>query len=379
LAFSPDGSRFVGAAVGSLRSWDLSPEGPAPLGNFHVSGGLPGWLTFAADGSTAMVDVYTGDRNALHRVDPTSGEDTEVLADLGGFLGPVVKADLSAAAALDSEYNTNIIELASRKVTTLDRCEALRAFDETGRFAAIDGRLLCTDYDAPAPIREPAVSSRVVDLSTGRTVLDLGDAPLPGALFGPPLGNGRPGLFAVLNPVAHTVKVYDLSTGAKVGTYVTDGDSAPLQFAITSDGRRLAVTTTDGKLTVIDLAALARGDDAADAIAWTVTAHGGSVQGVAVSASGTIATGSSAGEYRVWSADGDLIADLPVELDDPPSLAFAPGTDTLYYEDGDGVYRRFVVDPEEMARLARSLLTRGFTEDECTRYFPNERCPTFGQ
>jgi hypothetical protein len=264
-------------------------------------------------------------------------------------------------------------------VTKLGRCEALRAFDETGRFAAIDGRLLCTDYDLPAPIREPPVSSRVVDLSTGRTVLDLGDAPLFGARFGPPLDDGRPGLFTLVNPVARSVTVYYLSTGDEVGSYVPDDEgSSPGNVAMASDGRRLAVTTTDGKLTVIDLAALARGDDAADAIAWTVTAHGGSIQALAVSENGTIATGSSSGEYRVWSPDGKLVAELRVELDDPPSLAFVPGTDTLYYEDGAGVYRRFV-GAEETARLAKALLTRGFTDDECNRYFPNERCPTFSQ
>ena len=98
-----------------------------------------------------------------------------------------------------------------------------------------------------------------------------------------------------------------------------------------------------------------------------------------MSDSGWIATGSSAGNVRVWSPDGELVADLPIQLDDPPAVNFAPGTDTLYYEDGDGVIRRFVVDPDETARLARSLLTRGFTEGECARYFPDTRCPTFNE
>ena len=80
---------------------------------------------------------------------------------------------------------------------------------------------------------------------------------------------------------------------------------------------------------------------------------------------------------RVWSASGELFADLELQLDDPPTINFAPGTDTLYYEDGDGVIRRFVVDANETAELARSLLTRGFTEEECARYFPGEDCPTF--
>ena len=377
LAFSPDGSRFVGAAVGSLRSWDLSPEGPAPLGNFHVAGGLPGRLTLAADESTALVSVYTGERTALHRVDLTSGEDEEVLSDLGGFATPVVKPDLSAVATLDREYTTNLIDLASGGVTKLGRCEALSEFDQSGRLAAIDGQMLCTDFDSPAPLPGPGVPSRVVDLATGRTVLDLGDTPLFGAVFGPPVDGGPPGLFAVLNPYAAIVTVYDLTTGAEVGSYRPQGGGAPLNFAMSPDGRRLAVTTTDGKLAVVDLTTLARVEDPADAVAWTVTAHGGSVQAVSVSESGWIATASSAGEVRVWSPDGALFADLPLRLDDPPTLGFAPGTDTLYYEDGGGVFRRFVLDTDENVRLARSLLTRGFTEDECARYFPDQRCPTF--
>ena len=145
------------------------------------------------------------------------------------------------------------------------------------------------------------------------------------------------------------------------------------------DGRRLAVSMTNGQLAVVDLATLSHVDNAADAVAWTITAHAGGVQTVSVSKDGWIATGSSAGNVRVWTADGELAADLPVRLDDPPTLNFAPGTNTLYYEDGDGVIRRFTVDPDEAVRLARSLLTRWFTAEECARYFANERCPTFDQ
>ena len=136
---------------------------------------------------------------------------------------------------------------------------------------------------------------------------------------------------------------------------------------------------TSGQLIVVDVAALATADDPDDAVAWTVTAYSGSVRSVSVSEGGWIATASSAGNVRVWSADGQLVADLPIQLDDPPTLAFAPGTDTLYYEGGPGIIRRFVIDPDYNARLARSLLTRGFTDDECARYFPGEPCPTLNE
>jgi WD40 repeat protein len=108
-----------------------------------------------------------------------------------------------------------------------------------------------------------------------------------------------------------------------------------------------------------------------------VKAHNGSVQGLAVSGSGVIATASSAGSVRAWSPDGHLLADLSIRPDDPPSVAFVSGTSTLYYEDANDVVRKFSLDTGASIRLARSLITRPFTSDECTRYFPQQHCPTF--
>jgi hypothetical protein len=137
------------------------------------------------------------------------------------------------------------------------------------------------------------------------------------------------------------------------------------------------VTKDTGRLAVIDLARLEINQ--ADAEVWTKAAHTGSVMQVVTSASGLIATADFAGTVRVWSQDGTLVADLPVNLESGSALAFAPGTDTLYFEDGDGVIRRFTPDTDQLTALARSLLTREFTHDECARYFPGEKCPTFAE
>ncbi len=102
------------------------------------------------------------------------------------------------------------------------------------------------------------------------------------------------------------------------------------------------MTRDTGQLAVIDLARLA--DDPADSVVWTKAAHTGSVATVVTSASGLIATASFTGNVRVWSADGAMIADLSVQLDGGSALAFAPGTDTLYYGDGGGLIRRFTPD-----------------------------------
>ncbi len=100
------------------------------------------------------------------------------------------------------------------------------------------------------------------------------------------------------------------------------------------------MTKNTGQLVVIDLGRLEV--DPTDAVVWTAAAQTGSVINLATSANGLIATGAFSGNVRVWSSDGEMIADLPLQLEGGPAVAFAAGTDTLYYEDAGGVIRRFI-------------------------------------
>jgi WD40 repeat protein len=244
----------------------------------------------------------------------------------------------------------------------------------------VDGQSACeADLSpGPAPVSGQPTSSRVVDMTTGRTILDLGKTLLWGGEFGPPSDDGRPAIVVLMDASdKNKVDVRDLKTGAHLGTYAPDKGFL-LKASLTPDAKRLVVTSTTGDLTVLDLAKLARARRPQDAVVWTVKAHNGSVQGLAVSSSGIIASAASAGNVRVWSPSGHLLADLPIHPDDVPSLAFARGTTTLYYEDGNDVLRKFSIDPTASMQLAQTLVTRPFTPDECSRYFPNQRCPTFG-
>ncbi len=171
--------------------------------------------------------------------------------------------------------------------------------------------------------------------------------------------------------------LYDLATGDAVGTYLPDSDDFVESLTMSPDGGRLAMLMSTGRLVVLDVERIVEGDDQTDAILFDVAAHGAGSQAIDISNSGLIATGSSADGVRVWSRDGELVASVPTQQEDPPTFAFAPGTDTLYYEDGNGVVRRFTIDVDDAAQLARSVLTRGFTAQECARYFPDEPCPTF--
>lgn len=128
----------------------------------------------------------------------------------------------------------------------------------------------------------------------------------------------------------------------------------------------------------MDLERLVTGQESVDATIVDIVAHAAGSKAVAFSNSGLIATGSSLDGVRIWSPDGELIADVPTRQADDPTFSFAPGTDTLYYEDGGGVVRRFSLNMDDATQLARTVLTRGFTAQECARYFPDEPCPTVG-
>jgi hypothetical protein len=76
------------------------------------------------------------------------------------------------------------------------------------------------------------------------------------------------------------------------------------------------------------------------------------------------------GHLEVWTASGRSL----LELNAARCTIGSSGDNDIVIEDGS-VSRAHLL----FEQLARSMLTRGFTADECTRYFPNERCPTFSQ
>jgi DNA-binding SARP family transcriptional activator/WD40 repeat protein len=373
VVFSPDGSRVVAAGAGEIRTWDLSPAGPPALGNFEVAGGPLDRLVVSGDESAALATMYTesGLRSSLYRVDIPSGEAHELRGDIPYYFStrPLVSGDLSVAAVLDDDFVSQLVRLPSGGSNQLEPCESVRAFDAGGRVAAVDTYLLCEERG-----QEATNASRIVDLESGDTLLELPDTAIYAAAFGRPGEDGRPELAVVVDRDSGEATFYDLPTGDAVGTVASDS-GWPASIAMSVDGRRFAVLTDTGRLVVLDVARVADGDDGTDPELFDIVAHSTGSKAVAFSPGGLIATGSSLDGVRVWSGDGELVASVPTRQEDAPTFAFASGTDTLYYEDGDGLVRRFSFDIEGVTRLARTVLTRGFTPQECTRYFPGEPCP----
>ena len=193
LFFTPDGARLVSASTGEVRVWDISPVGPSVLGNFRVSGGSIDRLVVAADESAAYATVYTkaGDLSSVHRVDIRTGEDDEVLSDIRYYFStrPLVSPDLSVVATIDDDwdYVSELIHFPGGESERLGRCDTVRAFDRDGRVAAFD----CVSAVRRSGDSESVGASRIVDLATGDTLLDLGTTPIYTAAFGPPGDDGR--------------------------------------------------------------------------------------------------------------------------------------------------------------------------------------------
>ena len=214
IFFAPDGARLVSASTGDLRVWDISPTGPTALGSVKVSGELIDRLRMAADESVAYATAYTnsGDLSSVHRVDMRSGEDVEVISDVRYYNSnrPLVSPDLSVVATFDDDYVSELIQLPGGDSTRLAPCESVRAFDPSGRVAAIDSYLLCEERG-----EEPTHTSRIVDLETDQILVDVSATVVYAAAFGPPVDDGRPRWAVVVERTAPSpTTLYDLRSGA---------------------------------------------------------------------------------------------------------------------------------------------------------------------
>jgi|GEM_PF-4957441 DNA-binding SARP family transcriptional activator/WD40 repeat protein len=372
VMFSPDGTDVTAAGSGEIRIWDITPSGPRALGNFMVEGGPLDRLVVSADESTAYASVYTdsGLRSSIRRIDLATAEDDELFGDMPFYFStrPLVSGDTSVMAKIEDDFVSTLLRLPNGGSTRLGQCESVRAFDADGRVAAVDSHLVCEERG-----EEAADASRIIDVDSGDTILDLPDTVIYAAAFGRPGDDGLPQVAAVVDRDSAELTVYDLTTGSALGSYAPD--AWPASIALSRDGGRLALLLDTGRLVVLDVARVSNGDGSADPVLHDIVAHAAGSKAVAFSSGGLIATGSSLDGVRIWSRDGELLANVPTRQADTPTFAFASGTDTLYYEDADGLVRRFEIDRERVTQLARSVLTRGFTPQECARYFPGEACP----
>jgi DNA-binding SARP family transcriptional activator/WD40 repeat protein len=372
-AFTPDGETLASISwAGEIRTWDLTPSGPAQLGNLSLPDGRVQELVPAPAGDVlAAVVALPGQKARLESVDL---RDRTVATLIDGLRSPPrhwphIAGDHRAAIGLDEDLGGHVYDLPSGESRLeLAPCQSPRAISHDGSRLVVDGSFLCAHerFKAlPEPLPGAVLRSSVMDAHSGEVLYDLGERPLNWAALGP---SGTPfERYVALLVDWSTVELHDHHTGRLIGELATDDASTSISFS--DDGRHLAFGTQEGNVTVLDVEAAARGVPLEDATVWRFQDPAGGVLWTMSIADGRLATGSMAGHVRVYDlADRRLLADLRIDPLGAPQLAFNSDATALYYTDGH-IVRRFELDLDRLEALARSRLTRErLTDEECRQY-----------
>ena len=213
------------------RVWDVSADGPPEWEALAPSTGTPNRPRISPDGS--QVAVATREPDGFELLDIDTGETLASLTDIEVFPdGPVVSPDwryLGSLRGSEAAARATIRDLASPQlevVKELPPCTSVKAFSPDSSLVLLNGIGVCNE-DPPAGAE---LRSRVVEVESGREVLDLGETScLRGC-------STRPGQFpagryvAVTDDCCGPVNIYDLEKGEKIATLNTGDMGITAQF-----------------------------------------------------------------------------------------------------------------------------------------------------
>jgi WD40 repeat protein len=367
--FSPDGTRVMTGAGpnGAVRIWDVSLSGDAEWANLPTDDYWPG-VAFTSDGTGVIAS--NGDGSATIW-DAETGEGLDGIGRAGGDIGPVAEA-WSPLYAIDVSVD-GLVAAASGEgevivwdESTGDERFALPVLPHRGLYLDVawsdDGTVL-------AAARSDGITTLVdrdghevgaIREEKGYSVNSLRFSPDGRLLATSRQSSERP------NPETARVTIWDWRRGEVVATM--PGYANSVDFDPT--GRRVAIGSTFDPGEIWDL-------ESGRKLA-TLSGQTGSIQSIRYSPDGSVvATGSTDGTVRVWdAASGDQLLVLEGHEGEVSALAFSPDGAKLASSSPDGTVRVWAMDLDDLIRIARGELTRGFTEAECRLYFRLEGCPS---
>ena len=375
VAFLAGGDQLVNASVdGATRIWDVTPDGPPALGALVTTRPQHGFQ-ISADGS--QLAAYTLPPGGFELIDVPSGGTSAVMEDeLVGVESAAglrtVSDDFSLMGSLQSDGRATIRTLPDLDVVVeLDDCTSPLAF-------TVDhSRALVNNYGCTPDSDVGTGTSRVIDVDTGREIVEIPVEWVYYAAFNPPgaLEGGR--YLAVTDQFP--VTIFDTETGAVIGSMRPEdlGLDNHLHLAFDPQGRYLAAGTVDGVVWVVDLVAVVEGASMVDALVFNQVAHTGPAPWPSITSDGVLATGGFDGLVRLWDIHTDrLLVEFRTDLDDQmPTVLFAPDGSYLLYGETGNVIRKYYVDTDRLVELAEDRVTRELTVDECRRHLDPETCP----
>jgi WD40 repeat protein len=365
LAFSPDGERLAAAGENTdTLVWDITATGSREVATLATPYSYLGKMRYDADGNNLLLittsPTFAG---SLLQLDATTGEIVAEIPDqLTGYplqvrlipeAGLVATLNVDGTAALHDSQTFEPVATLPEGYFALDvsRDGTRVVLRELGQSADRTGL-----WETPEAI--------VAEVGTWETLATIGTGSTYYARFSPD-GN-------LVTGYGH-VGVFDI----EAQTYLATPDEFSMIAANWSpDGSFLAARTRGGRLGLVDVAALRDGATFAEALVFDIDAHDGLIQDpVLFNRDGSlIATwGNIDRHFKVWSTeDGQLVADLGER--DWQGFDFHPNGRHLITGGPDGTLRILTLDTTELLDIARSRLTRSFTDDECVTYYIDP-CP----
>lgn len=356
--FSPDATQVAtGGIDGILKIWDLTPSHEVltlyqPVGNTS-------WFALRSDGERL---VMTGEDPALPEV-----------WQLPKSMGSAANSDL-----------------AKRLVTLTGHTDLVRGL----AFSPDGSRIATGSFDGTA---------KIWDAQTGKELLHLGHEGIGWVAFSPDgsrlatssfmdgtlkiwnAETGKESLALKAHQVgvptvifspdgAHFVtgsdgdgaKIWDAATGEEV--FHLDHPNTVYGLAFSRDGKRLATASNTPLIKLWDATS---GEEL-----LSFTGHIDAIVSIAFSPDGArLATASRDGTAKLWdAASGKELLTIQGSGVGLCCVAFSPDGKLLFTGGDDGV-RVYTLQVEDLVALAKSRLTRSWTEDDCQRYLHTATCP----
>ena len=343
------GTSLVASAGQDDEETIIFDLGPAPFEVGGLTSSIPGIAEMGFAGGDASLWL-TADRHPQSSaiIDAATG-DTEVYFPRQ-FTG--VSPNGKFSAGFDAEGQSVLW-------SNSDQHEVL---------TAPDGRdvLGISDDGTLAVIGGP--TTQMVNTIDGSLLAELDAGPVFEAVFSP---DRR---FVVTNNNGESsypgIMIWGVSNGDLLGSL---DQMSGFKSGFTPDGSKLVVGGYDGRIHIFDFEQLRAGVDEHQAVLRSIPAHENFILSLVVSPDGSMAFSRNWDDpVKLWDLEsGEALGEFGVddpEFDYPPAAAFHPTEPWLYATVGEGKIAIYTLDIDELMEMARSRLTRGFTEEECQLY-----------
>jgi WD40 repeat protein len=374
VAFSPDGTRLATASNdGSVRIWDITPNGASEWFTLATHGDRIRRFGLSADGKY----LATASQDMAKVWDLASGRELVAIRDPGG---PLFGVDISPdGSRLVTGGTDNMARIWKLNLTPgAASAELVRTLAGHAEGPPVGGIFygLTTVVFSPdgTKLATGGVDkfAKVWDVETGQELLsvlvDTDGSGVTRLAFSPDSRSLATASDSIPSGSSPAI-IWDIASGRQVSTFTGHNPTGRIWgMAFSPDGKRVATGGEGGVLKVWDAST---GEELLN-----LSGHTSAVNGVGFSPDGKyLVSAGPDGSARVWdAASGEELQAYTSPGGPFLDARFTPDGKHVIIS-GAGFVYGYILDTQDLIRLANSRLTRGFTQDECRQYLHTDTCP----